>query len=443
MSSILNFAMVNYFSKFTKLICIIIVACTLHTDLAYGNESIDKNCNLYRFVYFSNLIETSAFLNANISKNSFKINDLKADLNREIGNKNNLPIDITITSQIYKTDSNTFNSQRLSKNEVNELTGKIGIDLWNELSRRRVSNYKQSLISHNISSLKSSNDAEIIISLIELSKTKSLIKLLEIRENLLTQKVEYFSLRKELGENVSQQLLETRKSRVENLNKISSANVKVSNLISKLEISYKDYDEVLPLPTYLNVEKNFKCSAHLNSYTEAKKSLDLLNVELTDKNLDFGPKINAFIKETENKNNIGYFDNEIKYGVEISFPLFEGGRKIRQRQNILERIENKEYEVKKLQKESVRINKQRAEIEYVLSNSLGIISNTLEEKKSLLIELSERMQLGQSLFVEVSDASLEENLLEESGLNLVAQFLIGWVNYLEQIGQVNSHDYKL
>ena len=51
-------------------------------------------------------------------------------------------------------------------------------------------------ISHNISSLKSSNDAEVIISLIELSKTKSLIKLLEIRENLLTQKVEYFSLRK-------------------------------------------------------------------------------------------------------------------------------------------------------------------------------------------------------------------------------------------------------
>ena len=291
--------------------------------------------------------------------------------------------------------------------------------------------------------MKSSNDAEVIISLIELSKTKSLIKLLEIRENLLTQKVEYFSLRKELGENVSQQLLETRKSRVENLNKISSANVKVSNLISKLEISYKDYDEVFPLPTYLNVEKNFKCSAHLSSYTEAKKSLDLLNVELTDKNLDFGPKINAFIKETENKNNIGYFDNEIKYGVEISFPLFEGGRKIRQRQNILERIENKEYEVKKLQKESVRINKQRAEIEYVLSNSLGIISNTLEEKKSLLIELSERMQLGQSLFVEVSDASLEENILEESGLNLVAQFLIGWVNYLEQIGQVNSHDFKL
>ncbi len=416
---------------------------TIHTDLAYGNESIDKNCNLYRFVYFSNLVETSAFLNANISKNSFKINDLKADLNRELGNKNNLPIDISITSQIYKTDSNTFNSQRLSKNEVNELTGKIGIDLWNELSRRRVSNYKQSLISHDISSLKSSNDAEVIISLIELSKTKSLIKLLEIRENLLTQKVEYFTLRKELGENVSQQLLETRKSRVENLNKISSANVKVSNLISKLEISYKDYDEVLPLPTYLNVEKNFKCSAHLVSYTEAKKSLELLNVELTDKNLDFGPKINAFIKETENKNNIGYFDNEIKYGVEISFPLFEGGRKIRQRQNILERIENKEYEIKKLKKESVRINKQRAEIEYVLSNSLGIISNTLEEKKSLLIELSERMQLGQSLFVEVSDASLEENLLEESGLNLVAQFLIGWVNYLQQIGQVNSHDFKL
>ena len=193
----------------------------------------------------------------------------------------------------------------------------------------------------------------------------------------------------------------------------------------------------------LDVEKNFQCSAQLNSYTKAKKSLELLNVELTDKTLDLGPKINAFVKETENKNNIGYFDNEIKYGVEISFPLFEGGRKIRQRQNILERIENKEYEVKKLQKESMRINKQRTEIEFVLSNSLDIISNTLEEKKSLLIELSERMLLGQSLFEEVSDASLEENILEESGLNLVAQFLIGWVNYLEQIGQVNSHDFKL
>ena len=90
------------------------------------------------------------------------------------------------------------------------------------------------------------------------------------------------------------------------------------------------------------------------------------------------------LKKLKTKNNIGYFYNEIKYGVEISFPLFEGGRKIRQRQNILERIENKEYESKKLQKESVRINKQRAEIEYVLSNSLGIISNTLEEKNHYL-----------------------------------------------------------
>ena len=137
---------------------------------------------------------------------------------------------------------------------------------------------------------------QLIISLIELSKTKSLIKLLEIRESLLNKKVEYFSLRKELGENVSQQLLETRKSRVENLNKISSANVKVSNLISKLEISYADYDEILPLPIYLNVKKDYQCSAQLNSFNKAKKSLDLLNVELTDKTLDFSPKINRVYK---------------------------------------------------------------------------------------------------------------------------------------------------
>ena len=37
-------------------------------------------------------------------------------------------------------------------------------------------------------------------------------------------------------------------------------------------------------------------------------------------------------------------------GLRYPFPLFEGGRKIRQRQNILERIENKEYEVKKTSK---------------------------------------------------------------------------------------------
>ena len=46
--------------------------------------------------------------------------------------------------------------------------------------------------------------------------------------------------------------------------------------------------------------------------------------------------------------------------------------------------------LKKLQKESVRINKQRAEIEYVLSNSLGIISNTLEEKKNHYLSSSQK-----------------------------------------------------
>lgn len=420
-----------------------VILLNLHIQWAYGNNLPNLNCGLDRYSLFKDYLDKDAYKSSQISKNQFNINKLKADLAEQTGKKKILPVELSLTSQIYRTDNDRINSLEYANNEVNELTGKIGIDIWNELSRRRVANGKEELIKHDIEDLKDANEAEVLISLIDLSKTKSLLKILKARDLLLSQKVEFYSLKKKLGENVSPQLLETRKAQVENINKINSAEVKVSNLISKLEISYSYYDLLEALNPHTDLKSDFNCNHPLKSFTKSLKSVELLKRRLSESRFDKLPKVNAFVKETKNKNNIGFYENEVKYGVEITLPLYQGGKGWKESQNIKRRIKNKEFEIVKLQEEGARFHNQRKEIEFVLINSLDIITDTLNEKKQLIEELAERIILGQSLFVEMSDATLEVNLLEESRLNIVTQFMTGWITYLEKIGRLDRYELKL
>jgi len=420
-----------------------LIFINLYSDKAYGNNLPDLNCGLDRYALFESYLEKDAYKASQISKNQFNINKLNADLAEQTDKKRILPVELSLTSQIYRTDNNQINSLEYANNEVNELTGKIGIDIWNELSRRRVANGREELIKHDIKDLKDANEAEVLVSLVNLSQTKSLLEILKSRDILLSQKVEFYSLKKKLGENVSPQLLETRKAQVENINKINSAEVKVSNLISKLEISYSYYDLLEKLDPYADLKTEFNCNHALKSYSKSLKSIELLRRQLAESRFDKLPKVNAFVKESKNKNNIGFYENEVKYGVEITLPLYQGGKGFKESRNIKRRIKNKEFEIVKLQEEGARFHKQRKEIEFVLINSLDIITDTLNEKKQLIEELAERIVLGQSLFVEMSDATLEVNLLEETRLNIVSQFMTGWITYLEKIGRLDRYELKL
>ena len=76
--------------------------------------------------------------------------------------------------------------------------------------------------------------AEILTSL-EISVAKALKNKLLAHDNLLTKKVEFFELKKELGDSVSQELLEARTKQVENLNKLNALTSE-SQLFHKIKL---------------------------------------------------------------------------------------------------------------------------------------------------------------------------------------------------------------
>ena len=164
-----------------------------------------------------------------------------AELNRE---KNEIPVDLSLSAQSFK-ESN-LNTDINADRDINEVSLNIGLDLWNEHARRKVTRARIHTSSNEITKIENEIAGEILNSALDISETQALITILETRNNLLVTKVEYYTLREKLGETVARDLLQARTDQIENQNKIISARVKLSTLAGKLNIGLTQAEKYQP-----------------------------------------------------------------------------------------------------------------------------------------------------------------------------------------------------
>ena len=365
------------------------------------------------------MIEFANNFDAHIPQSLHAIELQQIEIEANQKKKKLIPLSLEISRQKYKTDDSLVSQSR--ETEIDEISGRVGLDLWNEATRRNRLTKTADLDSYRLRALKNQMHAEILTSLLEISVAKALKNKLLARDNLLTKKVEFFELKKELGDSVSQELLEARTKQVENLNKLNASDVRITTLSTKIKLPQIATDNVPLINSNLNVNNKFSCTGELLSYHQSVAERKLNEALLTESAIDMLPKVYGFANKTKSSNESLVNRDETRYGVEINIPLFNGGKKIVDHTILNKKIDAYNSNNASLMEEGEQRIKQQQEIEFIYKKNIITIETNLENLQTKMNELLERYNLGQSVFLEMTNTLIEISLLEETKIRVIGE----------------------
>ena len=406
------------------------------------NSMVNENsCSTSRFPIITTLIEFANNFDAHIPQSLHAIELQQIELEANQKKKKLIPVSLEISRQKYKTDDSLVSQSR--ETEIDEISGRVGLDLWNEATRRNRLTKTADLDSYRLRALKNQMHAEILTSLLEISVAKALKNKLLARDNLLTKKVEFFELKKELGDSVSQELLEARTKQVENLNKLNASDVRITTLSTKIKLPQIATDKVPLINSNLDVNNKFSCTGELLSYHQSVAERKLNEALLTESAIDMLPKVYGFANKTKSSNDSLANRYETRYGVEINVPLFNGGKKIVDHTILNKKIDAYNSNNASLKEEGEQRIKQQQEIEFIYKKNIITIETNLENLQTKMNELLERYNLGQSVFLEMTNTLIEISLLEETKIRVIGEHLINWINFLEVLDKLDYANAKI
>ncbi len=401
----------------------------------------DSQCGVARFNALLTLQDSTTQIEASLPALEPSLHAAAARVTNLQRQRREIPVDLTLRGQSY--DTKNLDTLVKRENDVGELSLNLDFGLWHESARRKLVVANTHAAHTDLEDVENQIAAEILIAALDISQTLSLIDILEARNTLLNNKVEYFELREKLGETVSRDLLIARSDRIENQNKIISARVKLTSLASKINIGLAEAEKFPKLSPYEMIEGKFDCKFEFDDERNARADLAVAEAELIQKKTNFAPTVSGFVTQSRTRQNRGRIIEEEKIGVDITIPLFSGGQTLNafaaSRDNVTVARRTLTIALEKGEKTLA----QRVETEFVYQVNAASLANEISKKEDLLNELSERKALGQSVFEDMSDAAIEISRLRESRLSVVLRFLSGWVEFLASANKVNGSDIPL
>ena len=193
----------------------------------------------------------------------------------------------------------------------------------------------------------------------------------------------------------------------------------------------------------LNVNNKFSCTGELLSYHQSVAERKLNEALLTESAIDMLPKVYGFANKTKSSNESLVNRDETRYGVEINIPLFNGGKKIVDHTILNKKIDAYNSNNASLKEEGEQRIKQQQEIEFIYKKNIKTIETNLENLQNKMNELLERYNLGQSVFLEMTNTLIEISLLEETKIRVIGEHLINWINFLEVLDKLDYANAKI
>jgi len=401
----------------------------------------DSQCGVERFSTLLNLRNSAAHVKASLPALEPSRHAAVARIASLKRQRREIPVDLTLRGQSY--DTKNLDTLIKSDNEVGELSLNLDFDLWHESARRKLIVANTHAANTDLEEVENQIAAEILTTALDISQTLSLLDILEARTNLLNNKVEYFELREKLGETVSRDLLIARSDRIENQNKIISARVKLTSLASKINIGLAEAETFPKLSPYETIEGKFGCTFEFDDERNARADLAVAEAELIQKKTNFAPTVSGFVTQSRTRQNRGRIVEEEKIGIDITIPLFSGGKTLNAYEASRDNVSVARRTLSIALEKGERTLTQRVETEFVYQVNAATLESEISKKEDLLNELSERKALGQSVFEEMSDAAIEISRLRESRLSVVQRFFSGWIEFLASANRVNGSDIQL
>ena len=399
----------------------------LFSLLSLDTLAIGQNCVDFKSVYWVNSISDLVSQHSLYdSEEMVEFKETEAKLFALDDSLNIFPIETEVT---YKDSNTKFPSL---EEETNSRDAKFSatIDITDLFSQHSNSindiEYDKNMIY--LRNFKKRLHFNSVLNLVELAANKRLKNIYTSRKSLLEKKAEYFQILNQLGDNVSEKLLDAEVSLLEMTSKIDALDIKRKEITRNI-LNFHIFDESL-LPEFNNVLDNFNFNCEINDSVDvkiAKKNLQISTERLNKHDLGEFISIDYFFnytKDFEESNS----DLSKKYtnGIEIVMPIYDGGKSSSTRSNLLFEIKKNKLQIESEMKKADDMKENFLNLNNILKKTFSTQSNKLNGLISELDKLKERQQLGDSIFLEMSDKKIQISILEESMVGLVKDFIASY-----------------
>ena len=389
------------------------------------------SCTLKSIEPLSNLASQASNLGLRVRELSDAVLSADAQILSSIEESEILPFRVDASTKEFKTRDNTNGTNLRSSEDSVEMTADVAP--WAIIARSdrfRV----DGILKRKILQLEKAKHTKSVISeMIQIAKSISLENNLKDRKLIYEKQVDYFETLKVAGEKVSNELLKLNEKILDANDKLAA--LKVQQISSSLRINLQP-NNVKSIGNsnaiYFFEKMNFICFPRDSiKYKIALLEKNYVQQLMKGEKYNQWPSVNIFnnYSRAKKKSTEVLTDNQT-YGIKLSINLYNGGRDVYSIHESARKLEEIDRKIEsELARSELNLTQWESTRRIYLA-SLVTLNTKLKSINEKIMELSEREKLGDSIFIELTDATLEASSVSENLISVQAELLTTAVSVL-------------
>ena len=410
-----------------------IFATLLLVNIQFSNavdfELGDIICTEERFKGQSKLLRLASSLE--IKSQNLELAELEIARDALIRELDIIPLTLSLDHQFVNS---TEFDRPMSKNrsDSSALALKYDLNKLSEWAKRDLTYNRINVISSELRSLQGKHFAEKVAALNDIVESQMLDQILLERRDLVERKIEYYDSLSYFGDLKSEEISISQTEFIELNDKILANEIKRNEKLFFLGLD--DLEGFNSNPEDMIIPDSFddNCIYQPENILQIELALTALNTTLELKNLSRRISFSASVSINQSRANQNYI-NEIKTGISISLPIFDGGIVNAERQEIMRKLAVENARLRNAKKIAAAEVTQRQNTERVLTSSLRSLSNKASNDLARFNELQKRLKMGESVFIEKSNKRKEYLETVEAFLRLKYDMVAGWYEFLGRL----------
>ena len=264
----------------------------------------------------------------------------------------------------------------------------------------------------------------------ELSQANNLNLLYYEKQSLIDEQIKYYLALREAGNPDFDNELSVQSEASTNRDKIFANSIVINDLKQKLTLDEITSKLIKINDGSLTLFTPDVCK--LTNFQILNLSLEIraLQIELEslafDKNFDLN--FQSTISSQVDRRGSNF--NQAQASIVFSKNLYDGGQTENERRKLRSNINLKKRQIKEIILSSKNDSILRKSREEVLITSLASIETEIQGINKRIKELNQRQNLGQTVFLEITNNRKEKLRLQESAIRITTDFIKGWYDFL-------------
>ena len=345
-----------------------------------------------------------------------------------------LPVTVTSSTSYSSNSEDGGIASSSSEAGTFALSATTDLTLWKYLNERekRKLELQLSELEYDRSSL--NLDALTIQTILDISESSSLIDINLSKQELNKKKLRFFEQKLALGESSQNEIYAVKQFLRDLVDQQRSLKVRQYTRLGDIQLVP---EQAVLIPNFNLFDQPLRsvsgCSVdQFWSVVESKIKLQISELEMKAISFAKLPSIESTVSSRYSDQSSST-TNKIQFS--LTQPLYAG--------NVISNREKAGARVVEINRSTLEVEKKRAvqeiikrdSIENIYKASLDTIDSQLVDYRSRLDELVKRRNLGQSVFLELTDAMIETLDLEAQRIRVLSEIYRGWLEYQSQFAR--------